>query len=29
MCGFAVLFALILALYILPRLGLKRARHHK
>lgn len=29
MCGFAVLFALILTLYILPRLGLKRTRAHK
>lgn len=29
MCGFAVLFALILALYILPRLGLKRTRLDK
>jgi len=29
MCGFAVLFALILALYILPRLGLKRTHPDK
>jgi hypothetical protein len=27
MCGFAVLFAIILTLYVLPRLGEKRQRH--